>query len=128
VVLSAGWPAAGLICTARALAAFYQRLIDGSLLAPATVRDAVRERVRGPDRTLVSESAFGLGFMRPSANLWLPPVARANAFGHPGASGALGLGDLEARVAFAYIPNLTRPALGDRRAYRLVEAVYAALG
>ena len=38
------------------------------------------------------------------------------------------LGDLEAGIAFAYIPNLTRPALGDRRAYRLVEASYAALG
>jgi hypothetical protein len=30
-------------------------------------------------------------------------------------------------LAFAYIPNLTRPALGDRRAYRLVEALYGSL-
>jgi CubicO group peptidase (beta-lactamase class C family) len=126
-VLAAGWPAAGLVCTARALADFYRRLVDGSLLARGTVRDAVRERVRGPDRTLVTESAFGLGFMRPSANMWLPPVARGTAFGHPGASGALGLGDLEAGVALAYVPNLIRPALGDRRAYRLVEATYAGL-
>jgi CubicO group peptidase (beta-lactamase class C family) len=65
--------------------------------------------------------------MRASANLWLPPAARAHAFGHPGASGALGLGDLEAGVALAYIPNRTHPALGDRRAYRLVEAVYDSL-
>jgi CubicO group peptidase (beta-lactamase class C family) len=60
--------------------------------------------------------------------MWLPPAARANGFGHPGASGALGFGDLEAGVAFAYVPNLTHPTLGDRRAYRLLEAVYAALG
>ena len=126
-LLTAGWPAAGLACTARALADFYRRLVDGTLLRRGTVCDAVRERVRGPDRTLVTESAFGLGFMRPSANMWLPPAARASAFGHPGASGALGLGDLEAGIAFAYVPNLTHPALGDRRAYRLVEAVYAAL-
>lgn len=126
-VLRAGWPAAGLVCTARALADFYRRLVDGSLLGRGTVREAIRERVRGPDRTLVSETAFGLGFMRASANLWLPPAARAHAFGHPGASGALGLGDLEAGVALAYVPNRTHPALGDRRAYRLVEAVYDSL-
>jgi CubicO group peptidase (beta-lactamase class C family) len=76
---------------------------------------------------MITETAFGLGFMLPSANMYLPPVARAGAFGHPGASGALGLGDLDRRLAFGYIPNLTRPALGDRRAYRLVEAVYACL-
>ena len=126
-VLTGGWPAAGLVCTARALADFYRRLLDGTLLAPSTVRDAVRERVRGPDRTMVTETAFGLGFMRPNANMWLPPAARASAFGHPGASGALGLADPEHGVAFAFIPNLTRPALGDRRAYRLVDAVYSSL-
>jgi CubicO group peptidase (beta-lactamase class C family) len=127
IVLTGGWPAAGLVCTARALADFFRRLLDGSLLGSSTVVDATRERVRGPDRTMVTETAFGLGFMRPCANMWLPPAARAGAFGHPGASGALGFADLEARVAFAFIPNLTRPALGDRRAFRLVEAVYAAL-
>ena len=125
-MLTGGWPAAGLVCTARALADFYSRLLAGTVLAPATLRDAVRTRVHGPDRTLVLDTAFGLGFMRPAANMHLPP-AGGHAFGHPGASGALGLGDLECGVAFAYIPNLTRPALGDRRAYRLVEAVYAAL-
>ena len=63
-LLTAGWPAAGLVCTARALADFYRRLVAGHVLRPDTVRDAVRERVRGPDRTLVTETAFGLGFMR----------------------------------------------------------------
>jgi CubicO group peptidase (beta-lactamase class C family) len=126
-LLTAGWPAAGLVCTARALADFYRRLVAGELLRPDTVRDAVKERVRGPDRTMVTESAFGLGFMRASETMYLPQAARGSAFGHPGASGALGLGDLDCGLAFAYIPNLTRPALGDRRAHRLVEAVYAAL-
>jgi CubicO group peptidase (beta-lactamase class C family) len=127
VLLTAGWPAAGLVATARALADFYSRLVAGTILAPGTLRDAVRMRVRGPDRTLVTDTAFGLGYMLPSANLYLPEAARSSAFGHPGASGALGLGDLDCGLAFAYVPNLTRPGLGDRRAYRLVEAVYAAL-
>jgi CubicO group peptidase (beta-lactamase class C family) len=126
-LLTAGWPAAGLISTARALADFYGRLVDGRILNRDRLADAVRERVRGPDRTLVTDTAFGLGFMRPAANMYLPDAARAGAFGHPGASGALGLGDLDRGLALAYIPNLTRPALGDRRAYRLVEAVYASL-
>ncbi|MFN2562811.1 MAG: serine hydrolase domain-containing protein [Jatrophihabitans sp.] len=126
-LLTAGWPAAGLVATARALAEFYSGLIGGAVLGRDRLDDAVRERVRGPDRTLITESAFGLGFMRPSANMYLPPAARVTAFGHPGASGALGLGDLDCGLALAYIPNLTRPGPGDRRAYRLVEAVYAAL-
>jgi CubicO group peptidase (beta-lactamase class C family) len=125
-VLTAGWPAAGLVCTARALADFYARLVAGTVLAPDTLRDAIRERVRGADRTMVLETAFGLGFMRSSATLALPAAA-ADAFGHPGASGALGLGDVGSGVAFAYIPNLTRPSLGDRRARRLVDAVYESL-
>lgn len=126
VVLTAGWPAAGLVCTARALAGFYARLVAGQILRPETVREAVRQRVRGPDRTLVLESAFGLGFMLPCENFLLPPAASA-AFGHPGASGAIGLGDLDRRVAVGYVPNLSRPGLTDRRAHRLVAAVYDAL-
>lgn len=127
VLLTAGWPAAGLVATPRALAEFYSRLVAGRILRPDTIREATRERVRGRDRTLVTESAFGLGFMLPSANMYLPPAARGSAFGHPGASGALGLGDRDCDLAVGYIPNLTRPALGDRRALRLVEAVYACL-
>lgn len=126
-VLTAGWPAAGLVCTARDFAGFAARLIAGEILRPDTVRDAVRERVRGPDRTLVLDSAFGLGFMRASASMFVPPAAAPTVFGHPGVSGALVLGDLERRVAFAFVPNLSRPAVGDRRAYRLVREVYAAL-
>jgi CubicO group peptidase (beta-lactamase class C family) len=126
-LLSAGWPAAGLVCTARALAEFYARLVGGEIVRSDTIRDAVRERVRGPDRTLITETSFGLGFMLPSPTLFLPQTALGSAFGHPGASGALGLGDLDCRLGFAYVPNLTRPNLGDRRAFELVEAVYAAL-
>jgi CubicO group peptidase (beta-lactamase class C family) len=126
VVLTGGWPAAGLVCTARDLAGFYARLIAGRILAPQTLRDAVRERVRGPDRTMVLETAFGLGFMLPCQSMYLPS-STGSAFGHPGASGALGIGDLDAHVAVGYIPNLSRPGITDRRAHHLVEAVYAAL-
>jgi CubicO group peptidase (beta-lactamase class C family) len=127
VVLAAGWPAAGLVATARGLAGFYARLIAGRIVALETLRDALRERVRGPDRALILDSSFALGFMLPSSSMLVPPAARASAFGHPGASGALGLGDLEHGLAIGYVPNLMRPRLSDRRAYRLVETVYERL-
>jgi CubicO group peptidase (beta-lactamase class C family) len=127
-VLAGGWPASGLVTTARALARFYRDLTEGALLPAGLLSDAVRERVRGQDRVLLLESAFGLGYMLPSQNFILPETARPTAFGHPGAGGAVGLGDLGNRVAIAFIPNLRRDWLaGDRRAYDLVAAVYDAL-
>jgi CubicO group peptidase (beta-lactamase class C family) len=127
-VLAGGWPASGLVTTARALARFYRDLAGGALLAPALLGEAVRERVRGSDLVLLLESAFGLGYMLPSENLILPEPARRTAFGHPGAGGAVGLGDVDNEVAIAFVPNLRRDWLaGDRRAYDLVAAVYDAL-
>ena len=127
-VLAGGWPASGLVTTARALARFYRDLAGGLLLAPGVLGQAVQERVRGSDRVLLLESAFGLGYMLPSENFVLPEPARRTAFGHPGAGGAIGLGDAENRVAIAVVHNLRRDWLaGDRRAYDLVAAVYDAL-
>jgi CubicO group peptidase (beta-lactamase class C family) len=127
-VLAGGWPASGLVTTARALARFYRDLVGGALLAPGLRSDAVRERVRGSDLVLLLESAFGLGYMLPSQNFILPEAACPTAFGHPGAGGAIGLGDIDNQVAIAFIPNLRRDWLaGDRRAYDLVAAVYRAL-
>lgn len=127
-VLAAGWPAAGLVSTARDLANFYADLIGGTLLSPGHLREAIGEHVRGRDRVLRLESAFGLGYMLPSQNFVLPEPAQRTAFGHPGAGGAVGLADLEHKVAFAFVPNLRRDWLaGDRRAYRLIAAVYDAI-
>jgi CubicO group peptidase (beta-lactamase class C family) len=127
-VLAGGWPASGLVTTARALALFYRDLVDGTVLAPELLRDAVREQVRGPDSVLLLESAFGMGYMLPSQNFILPEPARPTAFGHPGAGGSIGLGDIENQVAIAFVANLRRDWLaGDRRAYNLVAATYNAL-
>ncbi len=127
-VLTGGWPATGLVTTPRALATFYRDLTAGALLPEPLLHEAIWERVRGADAVLLLESAFALGYMLPCQNLPLPDSARPTAFGHPGAGGSLGLGDLDNKIAFAFIPNLRRDWLaGDRRAYRLVEAVYAAL-
>ncbi|WP_433672233.1 serine hydrolase domain-containing protein [Nocardia sp. CA-136227] len=127
-VLAGGWPSTGLVTTARALARFYADLAAGDLLPADVLADAVRERVRGRDAVLTLESAFGLGYMLPSENMILPETARPTAFGHPGAGGAIGLGDTANRLAIAFTPNLRRDWLsGDRRAYNLIDAAYGAL-
>ncbi|HLV73342.1 MAG TPA: serine hydrolase domain-containing protein [Vulgatibacteraceae bacterium] len=128
VVLRAGWPSAGMLTTAPALAGFYRDLVAGEILRPETLRDAIRPRVSGPDRTMLLESSFGLGFMRPAQTFFTPAAARESAFGHTGAGGSIGLGDPDAGLAFAYLPNLMSDmAAGDMRAYRLLEAAYASL-
>jgi CubicO group peptidase (beta-lactamase class C family) len=127
-VLAGGWPASGLVTTARELGEFYRYLISGALLAPDLLSEAIQQHVRGSDQVLLLESAFGLGYMLPSQNFILPESARPTAFGHPGAGGAVGLGDIANQVAIAFIPNLRRDWLaGDRRAYDLIAAVYDAL-
>ncbi|MFG2086608.1 MULTISPECIES: serine hydrolase domain-containing protein [unclassified Spirillospora] len=128
VVLRAGWPSAGMLATAPAFAAFYRDLVAGRILRPETLRDAIRPRVAGPDRTLLIDSAFGLGFMRPAQSFFTPAAGRESAFGHTGAGGSIGLGDAEAGLALAYLPNLMGDMVsGDLRAYRLTEAVYASV-
>ncbi len=127
-VLAGGWPASGLVTTAHALARFYNDLVGGAVLPLEPLRDAVREHVRGPDSVLLMESAFGLGYMLPSQNFILPEPARSTAFGHPGAGGSVGLGDIDNQVAIAFVANLRRDWLaGDRRSYDLVAAAYHAL-
>jgi CubicO group peptidase (beta-lactamase class C family) len=125
VILRAGWPAAGVVSTARGLAGFYRALIAGDVLRPETLREAVRVRVSGPDRVLFLDTAFGLGYMRPSLTFLTPSET---AFGHSGLGGSIGLGDPDRGLAIAYVMNRMADAIsGNLRGIRLVQAVYAAL-
>ena len=46
----------------------------------------------------------------------------------PGSRGSLGFTDPEAELGFGYVMNqMALGAIGDQRAYRFVEAVYASL-
>ncbi|TDE20431.1 class A beta-lactamase-related serine hydrolase [Nonomuraea mesophila] len=125
VILRAGWPAAGAVATARGLAGFYRALIAGELLPAGVLREAIRPRVSGPDRVLLLDTSFGLGFMRPSLTFFVPS---AGAFGHTGMGGFIGLGDPERGLAVGYVMNRMAAALsGNLRGVRLMEAVYRAL-
>ncbi|MEU8266897.1 serine hydrolase domain-containing protein [Sphaerisporangium sp. NPDC049002] len=128
VILRAGWPAMGVVTTARGLAGFYRDLVAGDIIKPETLDDAVRQRVGGPDRVMFVDSAFGLGYMRPSLTFLTPPKGAETAFGHNGLGGFLGLGDVRHGLAMGYTMNkMANSVSGNLRAYRLAEAVYDAL-
>ncbi|WP_248960383.1 serine hydrolase domain-containing protein [Sphaerisporangium perillae] len=129
VILRAGWPAMGVVTTARGLAGFYRDLVAGDIVKPATLEDAMRPRVKGPDRVMYVDSSFGLGYMRPSLMFLTPSRGAASAFGHTGLGGFLGLGDVHHGLAMAYTMNkMANTVTGSLRAYRLAQAVYDSLG
>ncbi|MFE5738684.1 serine hydrolase domain-containing protein [Streptomyces celluloflavus] len=122
-------PASAGIATARSLARCYAALIgpvDGRprLFAPATLTLARTEESAGPDRTLVVNTRFGLGFMLhgPSSPLLAP-----GSFGHPGRGGALAFADPESGIAFGYLTNgMQRNVTADPRPQAVVRALAAA--
>ena len=118
----AEWPAANGIATARALARFYGELAEERLLSAATLDEASRAQVSGPDRVLAVDTAFGLGFSLHSAMTAHGP----GGFGHEGAGGSVAFADRSHGLGFAYVMNQLTASLGaDRRSRRLVEALYA---
>ncbi|SNX61812.1 CubicO group peptidase (beta-lactamase class C family) [Streptomyces sp. TLI_55] len=122
-------PATNGIATADGLARFYAATIgevDGvRLLSQDTVERARAEESAGPDRVLVVNTRFGLGYMlHGSASPFLGP----GSFGHPGRGGSLGFADPESGIAFGYVTNgLRKTVTADPRAQALVRAVRAAV-
>jgi len=75
----------------------------------------------GPDRVLVVNTLFGLGYMLhgPSSPLLAP-----GSFGHPGRGGSLAFADPEHAVGFGYVTNgMQKNVTADPRAQALVRAV-----
>ncbi len=127
--LAAALPATNGIATADGLARFYAALIgqvDGvRLFEPATVELARAEESAGPDRVLVVNTRFGLGYMLHGT---ASPLLGPGSFGHPGRGGALGFADPESGIAFGYVTNGFRKTVtADPRAQGLIRAVRAAL-
>ena len=123
-------PASNGIATADGLARFYASLIgelDGGvrLFTPETAEVARTERSSGPDRVLVINTRFGLGYMLHGG---ASPLLSDGSFGHPGRGGALGFADPESGIAFGYVTNsFRRSVTADPRAQALVRAVRTAL-
>lgn len=125
-------PAMGGIGSARALARFYAEFATGSeRIFPRPVHDQAQQLlVSGPDRILLTDTAFAAGFMkdpidgagRKQTQLFGPSL---KAFGHPGAGGSLAFADPENGIAFAYVMNqMELSLLPTEKALGLVRAVY----
>ncbi|MFE1288569.1 serine hydrolase domain-containing protein [Streptomyces sp. NPDC058751] len=122
-------PASNGVATADGLARFYAALIgevDGvRLFTPETLSAARTEQSAGPDRVLVVNTRFGLGYMLHGG---ASPLLSPGSFGHPGRGGALGFADPESGIAFGYVTNGFRKSVtADPRAQALVRAVRASV-
>jgi CubicO group peptidase (beta-lactamase class C family) len=97
-------PSSNGIGDARSLARLYASLIgdvdDVRMLQAGTLARATEQQVRGPDKVILTETAFGLGFMLPPS---VNARVRSSAFGHAGAGGSLAYADPRAGFAFAYV-------------------------
>jgi CubicO group peptidase (beta-lactamase class C family) len=118
--------------TARDLARLYGALacggsVDGiRILSPERIDAMRRDQARGEDAVLLTETRFGLGFMKPVPGAAMGP--NDDAFGHPGTGGSVGFADPEARVGFGYVMNKCGASiLIDDRPAALIEAFYASL-
>jgi CubicO group peptidase (beta-lactamase class C family) len=123
-------PASNGVATACALARAYAALIgevEGGprLFAPATLTLARTEESSGPDRVLVVNTRFGLGYTLHSP---ASPLLGPGSFGHPGRGGSLAFADPESGIAFGYVTNGMRKGVtADPRAQALVKAVRTAV-
>jgi len=123
----AEWPAANGITTARSLSKLYGELACDRVLSTTTLDAAVTPQVEGPDRVLVLDTRFGLGFALPSDVVNYGPSG--DGFGHDGAGGSVGFADRRHRVGFGYVMNQMSASLGtDQRVERLTRALYSSLG
>ena len=125
-------PSANGHATAPALARLIGALandgwLDGeTILSPALIAEASRERIHGQDLVLPFVMSWGAGFMRNSAvKVWGPGE---QTFGHSGWGGSCAFADPETGLAGAYVMNKqSTDLIGDARAKRLIEAAYAAI-
>lgn len=127
-------PSANGQATALSLSRLYGVLANGGtqgnvhVLSGESIDRCCRETSGGPDAVLKLKTRFSLGFMlnqdNPSGNMG--PGRRV--FGHPGAGGALGFADPDAKMGFGYVMNkMDTFILVDPRAKRLIDAAYACL-
>ncbi len=125
-------PASNGHATAQALARMMAVLacdgeVDGrEILAPGVALEAGRGRISGRDQVLPFDLTWGAGFLRNQGLGIYGPSEHA--FGHSGWGGSCAAADPERRLSFAYVMNRQSAHLiGDPRARRLIDALYACL-
>ncbi|MCP5018778.1 serine hydrolase domain-containing protein [Ketobacter alkanivorans] len=120
-------PSANLHATASALATLFGKVAGREgVISDAALTRCYLEESNGEDPVLLTNTRFGPGFM-----LQQPGSVEAefgpgsNAFGHPGAGGALAFADPDQDLGFAYTMNQLGPyVLIDPRPRKLIDALY----
>jgi len=123
-------PAANGISSAESLARLYAACVSnvagGPLLTSASLADLLRVQSAGAQLSGMPDDGarWGTGFQlaSPPAQPMLGPTS----FGHAGAGGQLGFGDVDRHVGFAYLSN-QMGGYGDARARELTKAVGSAI-
>ena len=125
-------PSANLHGTAKDLARMMSIVATGGaldnlpVLSERTLAEATRERIRGFDKVVPFDMSWAAGFMRNESLKVFGPNPLA--VGHTGWGGSMTFADPATGVSAAYVMTRQSPHLiGDPRALRLVEALYAAL-
>ncbi|HTK44475.1 MAG TPA: serine hydrolase domain-containing protein [Patescibacteria group bacterium] len=124
-------PAANGISTAESLARLYAACIsnlDGApLLSAVSLEDLLAVQSSGPQLSGLPDDGarWGTGFQLASPPS--QPMLGPTSFGHAGAGGQLGFGDVDHHVGFAYLSN-QMGGYGDARARELTIALRAAIG
>lgn len=123
-------PSANLHGTARDLARIVGVFANGGMLDGRTVLSAdvlaaaTRERVRGLDKVVPFHISWAAGLMRNEGLEVFGP--NDGTVGHYGWGGSCAFADPAAKVSGAYVMTRQSPhLLGDPRAVRLIEALYA---
>ena len=125
-------PSANLHGTARDLARIMAvfaddgRLEGRTVLSPAVLAAATRERVRGLDKVVPFTISWAAGLMRNEGLEMFGP--NGDAVGHCGWGGSCVFADPAAKVSAAYVMTRQSPHLiADPRAVRLQQALYSAV-
>ena len=130
---SAEIPAVNGFGNARAVAEIHAILANGGVakgkrfMSEAGARRVLEKQIEGPDLIMGMPARFGMGFGLAGAMLPLQTPSPNTAF-WGGAGGSVILIDYDARTTLAYTPNkMGWSTIGDGRAYRIIEAMWAAL-
>jgi CubicO group peptidase (beta-lactamase class C family) len=119
------------ITNARGLGKLYATLAAGGeldgvrLVGARTVARVHPRRSWEHDKVLHKQMGWSLGFIKEESHLFSPV---SEAFGHPGAGGALGLADPVHDLSIGYVMNRMDWRLRSERAVALCHAIYGCLG
>ena len=129
--MAAEIPSSNIHCDAVSLAEIVHPFANGGLFRGEQIltRDAMEaglaERIRGDDLVLPFHLSWSAGLMR-NINGHFGPSETA--FGHAGFGGSCVMFDPARRLSAAYVMSKMSPYLvGDPRAVRLIDALYAAV-